>query len=393
LIIAGGTQDNASVMTEIEASGVGYIPTELGVQLTEVHTGNMRPEQNVVKIDAPSDGKPPIVRLKDPHKNAFADMLYGDGGWIVFDPNTPLHLYGSSQFMAIYRHRVDDGWVTVTPADATDDERGNTWMAYIAMHPDSSNIVFTGSTRLWRTQNDGDDWKPVTDHLDGGAISAIEISDADSRVIYVGTEMGNIFKSEDGGNRWSQQDGDPGPTPLEWRRDLELPAAARSSITRIEADPNDAGIVFATLLGYDSLVKATSSDPTKTFRYPHVIWRNGPKKWTDADQARVLPNVHHNVVTWSGNPKSSLPRYVFVGNDVGVWVGVRVMNPDPALPDRWRWCDISGNLPNAIVTDLVYHRESRSLIAATYGRGIWRLTTGDLEKAIKHCFDPDAATS
>jgi hypothetical protein len=28
LIIAGGTQDNASVMTEIGATGVGYIPTE-----------------------------------------------------------------------------------------------------------------------------------------------------------------------------------------------------------------------------------------------------------------------------------------------------------------------------------------------------------------------------
>jgi photosystem II stability/assembly factor-like uncharacterized protein len=34
-VIAGGTQDNASVMTEIEARGIGYIPTERGVQLTE----------------------------------------------------------------------------------------------------------------------------------------------------------------------------------------------------------------------------------------------------------------------------------------------------------------------------------------------------------------------
>ena len=122
-------------------------------------------------------------------------MLYGDGGWIVFDPQTPLHLYGSSQFMNIYRHRIDDGWVTVTPPDATDDERGNTWMAYIAMHPTNANIVFTGSTRLWRTQNDGEDWTPVSDDLDGGAISAIEISDANPRVIYVGTERGTSSKA------------------------------------------------------------------------------------------------------------------------------------------------------------------------------------------------------
>ena len=161
------------------------------------------------------------------------------------------------------------------PPDATDDERGNTWMAYIAMHPKNSNIVFTGSTRLWRTQNDGEDWKAVTDHLDGGAISAIEISDHIPSVIYVGTERGNIFKSEDAGNRWSQQDGDPGPTPLEWRRDLKerMPAAARCSITRIEADPNNAETVFATLLGFDSPALAAK------FRYPHVIWS------IDKDQA------------------------------------------------------------------------------------------------------------
>jgi hypothetical protein len=395
VIIAGGTQDNASVMTEIEASGVGYIPTELGVQLTEVHTIGMKPGNPVVKIEAPSGGNPPAVRLKDPDKNRFADMLYGDGGWIIFDLKTPLHLYGSSQFMTIYRHRIDDGWVTVTPPDATDDERGNTWMAYIAMRPDNSNIVFTGSTRLWRTQNDGEDWKPVTDHLDGGAISAIEISDAKPSVMYIGTEKGNIFKSDDAGNRWSQQDGDPGPAPLEWRRDLELPAAAKSSITRIEADPNNAAIVVATLLGFDPLVVASTdqttaqaADDCKAFRYPHVIWFNPKdKKWRNADPKGKLPNVHHNVVTWSGDPKSDkphktdvLPRCVFVGNDVGVWVGEP---PDLKKPDDgWKWSDISGNLPNVIVTDVVYHRKTCSLIAATYGRSIWQLGLEELKKVI-----------
>jgi hypothetical protein len=326
------------------------------------------------------------VNVKYPGGNEFADILYGDGGWIVFDPKTPLHLYGSSQFMTIYRHRVDDGWVIVTPEDATDDERGNTWMAFIAMHPLNSNIVFTGSTRLWRTQNDGDDWKAVTDYLDGRAISAIEISDAKPSVIYVGTENGNIFMSDDAGNRWSWQDGEPGPTPLDWRRDVKesMPAAIRRSITRIEADPNDSETVFATLLGHE---------PLANIPYPHVIWfdkldttnnqdkpADRPGKWKDANDGN-LPNVHHNVVTWSGDPKPGndpkhLPKYVFVGNDVGVWMGRR----DDRTAVGWEWRDISGNLPNAIVTDLVFHRESQSLTAATYGRGIWHLKLAELKK-------------
>jgi photosystem II stability/assembly factor-like uncharacterized protein len=390
LIIARGTQDNASVMTEIEARGVGYIPTELGVQLSELSVVARESKKNeeIVRF-----GAQPTVRVKGltEKKDHFADMLDGDGGWIVFDPRTPLHLYGSSQFMAIYRHRIDDGWVTVTPPDATSDERGATWIAYIAMHPTNSNVVFTGSTRLWRTQNDGEDWTPVSDFLDGGAISAIEIADDDSKTIYLGTEYGNIFRSRDAGNRWSEIDGDPGPTPLEWRRDLKeaKSVSAKRAITRIETNPHDANVVVATMLGVDPVTG-------RQHRYPHVIWSNANPRsgnnnriWKDADYHadghHDLPDVHHNVVTWSGKPKrdgaDTDPTWVFVGNDIGVWVGIP---PDNIEDDKaeWKWLDISGNLPNVIVNDLVYHRASRSLLAATYGRSIWKLTAENLKSVI-----------
>ena len=76
------------------------------------------------------------------------------------------------------------------------------------------------------------------------------------------------------------------------------------------------------------------------------------------------------------------PPYVFVGNDIGVWVGIHPGDfADPKA--EWKWLDISANLPNVIVSDLVYHRESGSLLAATYGRSIWRLTKDDLEEVIK----------
>jgi hypothetical protein len=93
------------------------------------------------------------------------------------------------------------------------------------------------------------------------------------------------------------------------------------------------------------------------------------------------------VVTWSGNPKrdsktDESPPYVFVGNDIGVWVGIPPR--DFADPDaEWEWHDISANLPNVIVSDLVYHRESGSLLAATYGRSIWRLTKEDRDAVIE----------
>ena len=37
------------------------------------------------------------------------------------------------------------------------------------------------------------------------------------------------------------------------------------------------------------------------------------------------------------------------------------------------WRDGTGNLPPSMVVDLVYHSASKTLLAATYGRSIWRL--------------------
>ena len=41
--------------------------------------------------------------------------------------------------------------------------------------------------------------------------------------------------------------------------------------------------------------------------------------------------------------------------------------------DFEHWTDITGDMPNVMVSDLVLHHQTRLLYAATYGRGIWRL--------------------
>src|SRR5262249_27081634 len=39
-----------------------------------------------------------------------------------------------------------------------------------------------------------------------------------------------------------------------------------------------------------------------------------------------------------------------------------------------------GNLPSVVVSDLVYHDKDQTLTAATYGRGIWRISPGNLRR-------------
>ena len=52
-------------------------------------------------------------------------------------------------------------------------------------------------------------------------------------------------------------------------------------------------------------------------------------------------------------------------NDIGVF---------RSLDAGKSWKNITGAIPNASVTDLVYHEASNTLTAATYGRGLWRAT-------------------
>jgi ligand-binding sensor domain-containing protein len=58
------------------------------------------------------------------------------------------------------------------------------------------------------------------------------------------------------------------------------------------------------------------------------------------------------------------PEKIYVGNDAGVYM---------LDLKEGTWRNLSKNLPNAMIVDLVYHEKDGTLSAATYGRSIWRL--------------------
>jgi photosystem II stability/assembly factor-like uncharacterized protein len=266
------------------------------------------------------------------HTDDHHEILGGDGGWIVFDAKDAGHLYASYYNLGIYRFRGNTNRDVSPPADTK--EQNSVWMAYIAMDPNNQRTVFTGTYRVWRTKDDGVSWSPVSANLDGSPISAIEIAAADSKRIYVGTENGGLFRSTDGGNTWSANVS--GAT---------LPG---NTITRLATSSADANLLFATLAN---------------FGHPHVFRSgDGGTTWVDVDKGQ-LPNVpHHSIAI----PRKS-PNTVYVCNDVGVFVSTDAGNT---------WFNLTRNLPNVMVIDLVYHEIDGTLSAATYGRSIWRLKVG-----------------
>jgi photosystem II stability/assembly factor-like uncharacterized protein len=257
------------------------------------------------------------------------ELLGGDGGWMVVDPNDAGHIFASYQFGGMYRFRNGTSRSVAPPFKK--EESGGIWMVYIAFDPNNANTVYTGNQRVYRTRNDGASWDALTPVLDGSPISAIEVAAANSKNVYVGTENGGFFRSLDGGATWSAN--------------LAGGALPGVMITRIETHPTNAADVLITSANFGNSHVFRSADAGAT--------------WTDIDGGK-LPDVPHHALLL----RPDAPGELWVCNDAGVY-----MSGDGGAS----WRNASGKLPPAMVVDLVYHTASKTLLAATYGRSIWRL--------------------
>lgn len=84
--------------------------------------------------------------------------------------------------------------------------------------------------------------------------------------------------------------------------------------------------------------------------------------WEDIDGG-TLPNVVFHAITYD----TCRPGLIYMAGDVGVFVKF----------DEG-WYPLTANPANVVISDLVFHDKNRTLTAATYGRGIWRLDTAAL---------------
>ena len=247
---------------------------------------------------------------------------------MVYNSQDASRVYASFYNFNIYRFRGDQNQDISPPA--TDAEK-KIWMCYITPDPSTPTTVFTGSTRVWRTTNDGDSWQAVSSDLDGSFITAIEVAPAAPKLVYAGTDDGGIFRSLDGGSTWSDN--------------VAGALLPRRTITRIETHPKDGKKIFVTSAGTGVSHVFASSD--------------GGTTWSNIDGGRLPDVPHHAIVIPPDDPGS-----IYVANDVGVF-----KTTDMGVT----WTNISSGLPNVMVVDLVYHRGQGALYAATYGRSIWCL--------------------
>jgi len=168
-------------------------------------------------------------------------------------------------------------------------------------------------------------------------IYSISESVKNGRLIWVGTDDGNVQLTRDGGKNWANLTANvKGAGQAPW-------------VSWIEAGRFDEATAYAT---FDRHMYGDM----KPYAYKTTDYG---KTWTalPVQQAGVRGYAH--VI----KEDTSNPNLLFLGTEFGLWISV-----DGGL----RWAQYKGTgFPAVAVRDLVVHPRTSDLILATHGRGIW----------------------
>jgi len=93
-------------------------------------------------------------------------------------------------------HGADGAWVSIGPG-------GGGWLWALAVAPDDAGTVYVGCDvgGVYRSSDHGGAWQPVNAGLGNRYVQAIAVDPSDPRIVYVGTR-GGVYKSLDRGEHW-----------------------------------------------------------------------------------------------------------------------------------------------------------------------------------------------
>lgn len=211
---------------------------------------------------------------------------------------------------------------------------GGPWVTKWVQNPQNPNALYGGFGNVQKTVNQGGNWAPISTWGNSSSdISAICVDPRDSNVIYA-AQPGIIEVTTNNGTSWTNITG-------------TLPVDS-AGISGIACDPKDSARVWVTFSGYVGDSKVFES-------------KNMGTTWTDISSG--LPNLPVNCILFQ---RGSSNESIYIGMDAGAYYRDTILNS---------WVSYNTGLPNVIVNDLEIFYPTNTLLAATYGRGVWSSPT------------------
>lgn len=186
----------------------------------------------------------------------------GDGGYSEIDTFDPKYWYStrySIQGSVVQFQRNDKGG-TVPLSDWQQKANGidinDRVLFYVpfVMDPSSQGMLYLGTHRLYRTNNRGDSWQVISGDLtfgeqSRGRISAIAVAPNDSNTIYTGSSDGLVAVTRNLGGSWSDATGSTFP---------------RRFVSDIAIRNSSADTAYVVFNGYDTHTPSTPGHVFKT---------------------------------------------------------------------------------------------------------------------------------
>ena len=283
----------------------------------------------------------------------------GENGMIAPDPEHPWIIYGDGTGETTTVQKLNLRTSQVREIDPTLAYPGThyrtAWTLPLVFSPRDHKTLYFADQRLFSTIDGGLHWRrispdltranpgvppnlgPVTaadnNHVGkrSGVIYSVAPSPFSTRVIWVGTDDGLVWRTQDGGAHWINVT----PRALTpW-----------SKVAGIELSHFHRGTAYL------AIDRHRLDDET-----PYIyVTRNDGKTWTPI--TRGIPR-HDFVNVVREDPVQ--PGLLYAGTEYGVFV---------SFDDGGRWQSLQQNLPVSSVRDIKVHGDD--LVLATHGRGIW----------------------
>ncbi|MGD8699494.1 MAG: hypothetical protein PVJ43_09400, partial [Gemmatimonadales bacterium] len=319
--------------------------------------------------DNGSNGGPSRTDTDHGIRNAdWFKTLGADGHGSATEPGNPNIIYAETQQGGLHRvDRITGEQVFIQPQAGEGEgfERFN-WDAPIEISPHDPQRIYFASQRVWRTDDRGDSWTPISGDLtrnqerialpimgrqqswdnpwdvsamsNYNTITSLAESPFVEGLIYAGTDDGLLQVTEDGGTTWRR---------IEVGSIRGVPGTA--FVNDIKADLFDANTVYMALDNHKYgdfspyLVKSTDRGRS---------WRS---------IAGNLPDRH---LVWRVVQDHADPQLMFAATEFGVFF---------TKNGGGQWIELEGGMPTIALRDITIQRDHEDLVAGSFGRGIFIL--------------------
>ncbi len=295
------------------------------------------------------------MRSTDGALNNWEVIYFGDGFIVLVDPEDNSIVYTEYQYGNLARSLSGGAPFTfsgVTSGTNSSDRRN--WNTPVIFNPQNSASLYYGTYRLYKSTDHASNWSPISGDLTKGGFASLPfhtlttmaVSPADTNIIYTGADDGSVHVTTNDGTDWSEIDQD---LPERW-------------ITKIAAHQTDPMTAYATISGFrfnESLAH---------------VFKTSNQGATWESISSNLPDVPVNDIILDPDNEG----WMYLATDIGVFV---------SFNEGDQWHLLSDGLPNVPITDIDIHNPTRTLLAATYGRSMYKAGLEELSS-----IDPMLAT-